>query len=60
MTFVLTEIKTILEGVGSLTFDSPSEEDPWYKLKPTRILGAYYMEFSAQTELPRVLKDFKK
>jgi len=41
-------------GSGSLTFDSPSDIDPLYKLGPTRIVSAMY--YAVDTDIPQGIK----
>jgi acetoacetate decarboxylase len=36
------EYKVLMKGTGSLSFDSPSEEDPLYRLRPNRVLLSIY------------------
>jgi hypothetical protein len=46
------------EGRGSLTMGAVSEIDPWYLLRPERILGTYWTTADFGLPLGTVVKDY--
>jgi len=46
------------QGSGTLTFDSPTDIDPLYKLAPTRILSAWYFVVDADIPQGKVVKNY--
>ena len=46
------------EGTGSLTFDSPSEIDPWHRLAVKRIVSAVYRRYDTVLHPGKVIKRY--
>jgi len=51
----LTEV---WKGPGSLTYNSPTEADPWYRLGVKEVLNCYYGSFNAYLPHGEVLHDY--
>jgi acetoacetate decarboxylase len=53
------EYKVLMKGTGSLSFDSPSEEDPLYRLRPNRVLlSVYWIVERMSVPQGTVVKDY--
>jgi acetoacetate decarboxylase len=50
----------IWSGRGSLTFDAESAADPWFRLRPTRIIGAFHGVFDFDLPAGRSVIDYRQ
>jgi acetoacetate decarboxylase len=54
----LHETPVLWAGRASVTFDSPSEVDPWHLFTPTRILAGHVQTVNFSLPLGKVVKDY--
>lgn len=50
----------LFSGPGNVTFDSPSEVDPWYRIPVKKMLQCVYGRFNCFLPAGRIIKDYLK
>jgi len=50
----------IWQGTGSVWMNSPTDVTPIYKIKPKKIIGAYFLKCGFKMDYAKVIKDFLK